>query len=46
MPIRFGSYKLQNYRPIGKLPQEHQTGRLTFRFFFAYYAIEADTALS
>jgi hypothetical protein len=39
MPIRSGSYNLQNYRPFGKWPKR-QTGRLTFRFFFAYHAIE------
>jgi hypothetical protein len=37
MPIRFGSYKLQNYRPTSA-----KTGRLTFRFLFAYYTIEAE----
>src|SRR2546430_2595843 len=40
MPIRSGSYKLQNYRPIG-MDHERQTGRLTIRFLFAYHAIEA-----
>lgn len=46
MPIRLWLIQAPELPANRKMAHERKTGCLTFRFFFAYYAIEGATALS